>query len=184
MRRSLSIPLLLFALPLAWVLLAPQQTLLPEPPAPEDLPERIPDSYASNVRAREYDDSGKLLSETTAERLWRYSEGDVVEMSALTRVSHDPEGGWIASADEGTLHEPRDVLDLRGDVKLRYPDEGAVFHTEAMTINLDQESARSLAPVRIVQGDNTLRGDQLYINLNAQRATLTGDVESVYAPPR
>lgn len=184
MRKRLSIPLLLVTALLAWVLLAPQQTLLPESPAPEALPERIPDSYARDVRATEYDESGVLLSETTAEELRRFRDANVVEMSMLTRISHDPDGGWIASANKGTLQERQDVLLLEDNVRLRYPEEGAVFHTEALHINLEKESARSLAPVRVVQGDNTLSGEQLYINLTAQRATLTGNVESVYAPPR
>lgn len=54
--------------------------------------------------------------------------------------------------------------------------------TEAMLLNLNQETARSLAPATLQRGTDRTSGDALFVNMRKQVATLTGSVRSYYEP--
>lgn len=182
MKKRLSIPLLLCAGGVVYALVsAPPQLVAPEPAAssPE---EPAPDSYAVTVSLHAYGEDGRLLDRTDARLLRRFEGQALLELEAPRRWGHDGDGGWVASAQRGELSEQRDVLHLRGDVRLRHEVEGVEFVTEAMQINLDRQTARSLAPVHSSQGDNETRADTLWVNLDTEVAVLTGNVRSVYVP--
>jgi LPS export ABC transporter protein LptC len=183
MHRRLSLPLLAFALLLLWVLLTPRQTLMQRPaPEPEDSG-RPPDSYAVELIAREFDENGTLISETVAAELRRFQLQNLVAMSDLERRNFVTDGDWLTRADRGALNENNNVLELRGNVTLRYLAEGAVLSTEALDINLTSNTARSLAPVNGEQGDNSFRAESMFVNMNSRRATFSDGVSSRFAPP-
>lgn len=190
MRRSLSIPLLLFIALLAWTLMTPSSRLLRTAPPPAAPQKQLPDSYARGVVTSQYDDSGQLVSEMIAEELRYFRPRGRVEIDAPQRSSYGVDGNWIATANSGVIFEAREALRLNGDVQLSYTaadpavDESAEFRTEAMVINLADNTARSLAPAVAWFGDNRISAPQLVVNLDREVAVLRGGVKSRYAPPR
>lgn len=184
MKHSLSLPMLLFATLLVWALMTPRQTLLLPTPQPPAEPARVPDSYARNVIVDEFDERGLLMHRMEATELERYAPEEVTELTSPQRVSFSKKGPWTVRADSGRLNEKPQTLLLEGDVALSYVDRDTDVYSEAMLINLQARTARSLAPVRINQEGNRIRAPQLFLSLDAQRAALSGGVHSVYESPR
>lgn len=183
MKKRISLPLLLCAGLLVYALVTPAPEFIPEP-APTEPDARSPLSYAHDVTLRSYGPEGTLADRTEARILRRFDDNAVVELTAPQRWGHRGSADWVASARTGILYEKRDALQLNGDVELRYTADGAVFSTQSMLINLRFQTARSLAPVRAWQGENETHAQMLTANLNLERATLTGNVRSVYVPER
>ncbi len=182
MKKRLSIPLLLCAGGLVYALLAsPPVRITPEPVDPAtDQP--IPDSYASDVSLRVYDENGNLLDLTRSPALRRYTARGRTEFDAPARFGHAGDEGWRASADHGELIEQTEVMYLSGDVSLSYATEGVEFFSESMVIHLAEGIARSTAPVRLWKGEQETVADRLYVELEREVAVLTGNVRSVYVP--
>jgi LPS export ABC transporter protein LptC len=97
------------------------------------------------------------------------------------RSAHGAQENWIATADRGLLRERAGTLELRGDVLLRYSDRDARFASEAMLINFDARTARSLAPVRAWDARGETRAEHLFVNLDSQFAALRGNVITRHA---
>lgn len=182
MRHSLSIPLILFAALLAWALMTPTQTLLVPTPPSAAIETRIPDSYAQGVVEREFDANGVLVSRTETTRLRRYRGAEITELDLPRRESFSADGNWVATANSGLLREGQETLQLDGHVELRYARDGVEFYSPSMLINLQERTARSLAPVEIRQGAHRISADNMFITLESERATLTGGVQSTYVP--
>lgn len=182
MKKRLSIPLLIGAGGLVYALWGtPPELVIPIPAADDDgLP--VPDSYAEAVTVRRYSAEGALLDQTDAARLRRYVAGDRTEFDAPIRRGHEGDDGWTASAQSGEYSEGRTLLRLSGDVSLRYASRNLEFLTQTMHIDLNNQTARSLTPVRAWQDDGETVADRLFVNLDREVAVLTGDVRSVYRP--
>ncbi|MEE4278502.1 MAG: LPS export ABC transporter periplasmic protein LptC [Halieaceae bacterium] len=184
MKKRLSIPLLLCFAGLAWALLtAPPVVIAPTAPPVEPAAE-VPDSYASVVALRSFDENGRLLDRTEAAQLRRYLGRGVTEFEAPARFGHDGKTGWVATAAHGELLEASEVLQLSGDVRLRYEAEGVEFHSASMAINLAEGIARSRDPVRVWQGEQETVANRLYVELEREVAVLTGNVRSILQPNR
>ena len=183
MRKRLSIPLLLCATLLVYIMLAPTPRLINETIAPPQSA-RVPDSYARAVSINEFDENGVLQGTTQAEALRRFPKEGTVELDEPRRRNYATDGQWFASARRGQLREKTDVLLLESEVRLHYANEDVQFLTESMIINMPAQAARSTSPVRIWQADNQTVADQLYINLDRQLASLTGAVKAVYVPSK
>lgn len=183
MKRGLSIPLLLFAGLLLWTLMTPRTPLLTPSPPPPDVEEPIADSYGEDVVAEEFDARGNLLARTSAATLKRYRNAALVEMTEPRRASFSTEGSWVALANTGILYERRERMRLDGDVALLYAEDEAEFHSDSMLIDMQQQRARSLAPVTGRQGPNRLSADQLVVDLAREVAVLRGGVKSTYVLP-
>ena len=180
MKKRLSIPLLLCCALLVYALVSePPQIADPEPTASEVIP---PESYAFDVIVRDYDDEGRLRDQTDAEALRRFPNKAAVELDRLRATRHSATGPWVADADRGLLNERRERLDLQGNVKLVYETDGVHFASDAMILNMRDNTARSAAPVRSWQGGNETRADKLFVNLDRQTATLEGSVVTSYEP--
>lgn len=180
MRKRLSIPLLLCSALLVYALVAEPPRITE--PALETSEKPVPESYAFDVVVTDFDEQGRATDRTDARTLRRFASQAVVELDEL-RATHFSTGGpWIANADHGFLFENRDRLQLVGDVNLVYEVDGVRFSSEAMTLNLAANTARSDAPVRAWQGGNETRADTLLVNLDRQTAALTGTVVTVFEP--
>lgn len=186
MKKRLSIPLLLGAAGLVYALWGSPPALVPQDPVVQDSEAPVPDSYARTVSVRRYAADGTLLEETDARSLRRYRvngvAGERVELEAPQRRGHEGDQGWIASAERGEYRDGREALRLSGDVRLRYTLRDIEFLTQEMVIRIDQQTARSLTPVRAWQADNETTANRLFVNLDREVAVLSGDVRSVYQP--
>lgn len=182
MKKRLSIPLLICAGLLVYALIAEPPRIIQAPePVSDTL--RIPESYAHEVRVRDFDEQGQLIDQTNAQALRRYEDQLATELDTL-ESRHFSEGGpWIAEARQGFLNEFTERLRLEGDVQLRYESDGVRFLSQSMTVNLGERTARSNAPVRAWQGPNETRAERLFVNLDRQIATLNGMVRTEYQPP-
>ena len=182
MKKRLSIPLLIGACGLVYTLVStPPELIAPASPPPSS-DEAIPESYASDVTVSVFGDSGELLDRTVAAELQRFRAAGVIELDAPQRFGFGGDAAWRASANSGELEEASDVLRLSGDVSLRYATEGVEFRTQEMVINLPQQTARSLTPVRTWQMDNETTADALWVHFEREVAVLSGNVRSVYRP--
>ncbi|MEM1404775.1 MAG: LPS export ABC transporter periplasmic protein LptC [Pseudomonadota bacterium] len=181
MRKRLSIPLLLAAAMLLYAVQGPGPQLITGP-------ERIidntpsPESYARNVMVREFSDAGEPLDRTHARELRRFKESAIIEMDEPQRFGHEGNENWVARANTGLLLERTDMLELSGDVSLTYAADGAEFAGEAMKIDLARRTARSTTTVSANQGQNQVRGNIFFADLNREVATLSGGVSSRYVP--
>lgn len=181
MSKRLSIPFASGVALLAWGLLSPPAQLVQET-VREAPAKAAPENYAINVSVSEFGVEGELLSVTRANALRRYPVDALVELDQPQREGHNGNFSWTAQASTGRLLERRDLLQLRGDVDLRYATEDVRFTSEAMNVNLAMERATSLAPVRSWQGEHLVRADSLIVELDKQVALLSGDVRSLYVP--
>lgn len=180
-RKRLSIPLLLGAGLVLFALFEPPPQLLQES-APQQTDLVAPDSYAIEVSMRNFDTDGILLDRTDASVLRRYESAALLELEQPKRWGHEGDSDWIATADKGELHERSNMMRLHGNVHLVYTDQAVEFDTEAMRFNLTKKTALSEAPVRVRQGENETRADQLYAILDWQQARLKGNIRTVYKP--
>jgi len=183
-RKRLSIPLLLCAAALGYLLLAPPPPIISPEPEASDPQAPIPDSYATSVSRRAFDEQGRLLERTDAAFLRRFADARRVEFEAPRRFGHDGDAGWRATARQGELLEDAEVLRLYGDVRVRYAAEGVEFLSERMIVNIADGTARSDVPVRVWQGEQETTADRLYIALDREVAVLSGHVRGVYDAPR
>lgn len=133
---------------------------------------------------RSFSEAGTLLERTDASALRRFEAPGRVELDAPQRWTYADTGDWYAESREGELYERRDILELRGDVELRYESESVTFVTDQLSVNLSRQIAESDVGVRVRQlsEGNELRADRLFTNLDRQVAVLTGNVRSVYVP--
>jgi LPS export ABC transporter protein LptC len=166
---------------LVYVMLSPAPRII-QPPIPGDAAAHAPQSYAFGVKVLDFNENGLLESATDARELRRFDDASRLELDEPYRESFGDEGRWIASAHFGELYESQDLLVLSDNVHLHYSDDNVEFASEAMTINMARRSAESRVPVRVWQDANETRADRLYISLDRQIATLSGDVRTVYAP--
>ena len=184
-RKRLSIPLLIAATLMVYALIATPPRLVPDP-QPTAVETLVPDAYAEGVSMRSFSETGVLTDRTDAEALQRFAVPGRVTFTAPRRWAYGPDGDWFAVSREGELFEASEILELQGDVQLRYETESVTFATEALTINLDKQIAESDAGVRSWQASegNEVRADRLFTNLDRRVAVLTGNVRSVYVPER
>jgi len=183
--RQLSIPLLLVALLLAWALFGPSDRLLQPPPVEEKTTELIPDSYARDVIALEFNTDGSLASETRASTLERFAAAGRVELIEPQRREFSGTDEWYARARRGTLFERRESLRLWGEARLDYLSGSAELRTERLLIDLRNKRAFSQAPVTVTQADgHRIEAKQLVADLAGQRAIFSDSVKSVYVPNR
>jgi LPS export ABC transporter protein LptC len=181
-KKRLSIPLLIGAGGLIYALVSTPPTLIAPPATPATSDEAVPQSYASGVTVSVFGENGELLDRTLARSLQRFGDAGVIELDAPQRFGFGGDAGWRASAESGELVEASDVLRLSGDVTLRYTDEGVEFRTQEMVIDIPQQTARSLTPVRAWQLDNETTADALWVHFEREVAVLSGNVRSVYRP--
>ena len=182
MKKRLSVPLLLGAAALAYLLTGETPPLIQDGPFPSEKARPAPQSYARGVSVREFGPDGVLRDRTDARELRRYPQQALVELDAPQRWHYADEGPWQASAENGVLLERREHLRLTDDVRLRYDTEGVEFLTQSMVLDLRQRKARSETPAQAWQGDNVMQGGRLFVDLDRQLATLSQDVRTVYEP--
>jgi LPS export ABC transporter protein LptC len=183
-KKRLSIPLLLCAAGLGYLLLAPPPPIIVPEPEASDPQAPVPDSYAAGVSRRAFDENGQLLERTDAEFLRRFAAEQRVEFDGPRRFGHAGDAGWQATASRGELLENTEVLRLQGDVRVRYATEGVEFLSERMIVNIAENIARSDVPVRVWQGEQETTADRLYIALDREVAVLSGNVRGIYDAPR
>ncbi|MEM6301504.1 MAG: LPS export ABC transporter periplasmic protein LptC [Pseudomonadota bacterium] len=124
-------------------------------------------------------DTGWVAS---AERGVYFERDNVMRLESGVRISYteqatqaqDGEGKLVG---DGQKQEIRSVLAQQDSVA-----EKTTAETEAMLLNLNQETARSLAPAIVQRGTDQVSGDALFVNMRKQVATLTGSVRSHYEP--
>ena len=182
MKKRLSIPLLVGACGLVYALVSTPPELIAPPSPPATGTEPVPQSYASDVTVSVFGDAGELLDRTVAVELQRFGTRGVIELDEPQRFGFGGDAAWRASANSGELTEASDVLRLSGDVTLRYAAEGVEFQTQEMVIDIPQQTARSLTPVRTWQLDNETTADALWVHFEREVAVLSGNVRSVYRP--
>lgn len=182
MKKRLSVPLILGATALAYLLSGETPPLIQDAPTETSDEQAIPQSYARGVSVREFDPDGVLRDRTDAEELRRYPQQQRVELDAPKRWHYADEGPWQASAERGVLLERREHLRLTDNVQLRYDTQGVEFVTQSMILDLRQRKARSETPARAWQDGNVMLGDRLFVDLDRQLATLSGSVRTVYEP--
>jgi LPS export ABC transporter protein LptC len=181
-KKRLSVPLILCTAGLVYVLLSEPPVRVVSQSAPTEPADVQPETYARDITLRLYGEDGRLLSRTDAAALRRYPDRAVAELDEPKRFGHEGDAGWRASATAGEWLETREVLRLAGDVSLRYDTEGVEFRSDTMVLNLRDQTARSLTPVRAWQGEQETVADRLFVDLEREVAVLNGNVRSTYVP--
>lgn len=182
MKKRLSVPLILCAGGLTYALLTAPPANIVSPGSPTESPAAQPETYARGVTLRTYGEDGRLLSRTDAAALRRFPGSAVAELDEPQRFGHEGDQGWRASATAGRWLEARQVLNLEGDVILRYDTEGVEFRSDTMVLDLRDQTARSPTPVRAWQDAQETVADRLYVDLEREIAVLNGNVRSVFEP--
>ncbi|MBN7795345.1 LPS export ABC transporter periplasmic protein LptC [Parahaliea mediterranea] len=142
-------------------------------------------TYLYDTRSWEYDEDGALTEALEASRAEYYARRKVSELTQPRFYSHDGnDRTWSASADRGIYRHRAEVLQLRSSVNLSNDQTGGVLNTQAMTLNLKNNTATSKVPVTITQGPNTIRADGMEADLNLERIVMKPNVESTYVAPR
>jgi lipopolysaccharide export system protein LptC len=143
------------------------------------------------------DDGGEEAFTLRAPELQRLPAGEALELVAPVFLfpagedgaaeGGDDRGRWKMTAREGWVSPEGDEVRLVDEVRAEGPGSGATpatLETDRLTVFPKTDLAKTDARVRIVDGNTTIRGRGLEVDLATRRYALLADVETRYVPSR
>jgi len=151
-----------------------QHSINPSPPV---------NTYLTNIRSVEYEQSGQLKGTPEAPKVQYYSNQNRAELIAPRYYFHDDKGeGWSVTSAQGRFLDKQGLLFLEGNVVLTNHQNGNHLDTEAMQVNLRDNIASSNILVTVTQGANTISALGMITNLDKEQISMKQNVESTYVP--
>jgi len=147
-----------------------------------------PGYLARDAEMIETGDDGRPRYRLDAELIEQAPNDPTITLSRPVMHYADPRGGtWRASADQGTVAPPRDVVELTGDVLLTgtLADGGDPAHitTSRLTFDAGRDVAHTSAPVTIEWSGHRLTARGVRADLGAETLRLESAVHGNFLPP-
>jgi len=124
-----------------------------------------PDYYAEKFSVQRFGPDGKLLSTMSAQKMLHYPDDDTTDATEPRVVHFGGDRVVRISAKQALVAPDAREIGLVGDVHVRREGLGKDPATELVTTTLtilpDDETARTIAPVTITQGQSIMRGTGL-----------------------
>ncbi|MGE0370407.1 MAG: LPS export ABC transporter periplasmic protein LptC [Gammaproteobacteria bacterium] len=155
--------------------------------APAELRAERPDYYLTGFELTEMNAAGAVERRLSADDLYHYPDSAT---STLTRprltVYEDGNAAWEIAALRGTASERERLINLQGDVRVRYsgttPAEDVRMYTDELDVWPDSKLAETRAVVRLEERAGVTRAIGMTADLERRRAVLHAEVRSEYAP--
>ncbi len=186
-RLFYSIGLLILLLGLALWLIWLQEGRLPQPHTPLPAHHGEPSDFIEQPRLIRYDQDGRAYQWLQGTEAVFYPQADRTEIHQPHLLHLNLAGErWIAQAQQGTLTQSSELL-LQQNVRLTPDNPATVYTPELQTqrlwLFLDEQTASTQDPVRLVSEGGTTEGIGLQADLNRGTFLLPNAVQGVYLPP-
>ena len=143
--------------------------------------------YLRDATLTEFDESGAIRVRVSARLA---TENPSLETVELEMVSVDyfalPSQRWRLTSDRGHLPPEHDRVDLSGNVVMTGQREGAavpaVVRTEELTLQVEEQLARTDGPVTLSLGRHAVAATGLVANLKAETLRLESGVNGRFQP--
>jgi lipopolysaccharide export system protein LptC len=149
--------------------------------------EKAPDYYLTGFELTEMNAAGQVDRRLSADDMYHYPDSAT---STLTRprllVYEDGRAAWDIAAQRGVVAERARLINLRGDVRVRYngadPSGDVQMYTDELDVWPDAKLAETRAAVRIEDGSGVTRAIGMTADLARRQAALHAQVRGEYAP--
>lgn len=149
--------------------------------------ENAPDYYLIGFELTEMNAVGEVQHRLSADDLYHYPDSAT---ATLTRphllVYADGRWAWGIAAERGVAAERARLINLLGDVRVRYngadPAEDVQMYTDELDVWPDAKLAETRAAVRIEDRSGVTRAVGLSADLARRQTVLHADVRGEYAP--
>ncbi len=152
------------------------------PRVPSAPPQTEPDYFLRGAQIRSYGPDDRLLHSLNASSVAHYPDDSARLLDvAVERLP----GPWELTAARGMAPSGLRSLELHGDVVLSTevsPGSQARLYTEALRVDLQQQTLVSLAPVRVESARVAARADTLEADLASRGFALNGNVHVEHQP--
>lgn len=152
------------------------------PRVPSAPPQTEPDYFLRGAQIRSYGPDDRLLHSLNASSVAHYPDDSARLLDvAVERLP----GPWELKAARGMAPSGLRSLELHGDVVLSTevsPGSQARLYTEALRVDLQQQTLVSLAPVRVESARVAARADTLEADLASRGFALNGNVHVEHQP--
>lgn len=152
-----------------------------------EVQENKPDYYLTGFELTEMNEAGKVDHRLSADDLYHYPDS---AMSTLTRprltVYEDGRTAWDIAALRGVVSERERLVNLQGEVSVRYsgvtPAEDVRMSMDELDVWPDSKLAETSAAVRIEEQSGVTRAVGMTADLARRQAVLHAQVQGDYAP--
>ncbi|MDX1454229.1 MAG: LPS export ABC transporter periplasmic protein LptC [Gammaproteobacteria bacterium] len=144
---------------------------------------RQPDSYFTDLLITSHDADGLPGSFLRARRAEHFPDDPYIYLADLHSVAELDEARWELSAPSGRLDSETEILEARGDVELSKAgnDQKLTLETSHIVFDPGKEVARSDEAVLIRQGESSIRGEGLLVDMQRQYIAIEREVVARYA---
>ena len=182
-RPLILLTLLVLALGGSWLFKEQQR----ERPATVKAVEERVDYYFHGLEVVRMDPQGRPRERLRSEQLLHHDGDDSATLIAPRVQLRDEQGqNWHLSADNGSIHEQGERVELHGKVRLTRPTGKGLaplrLATERMTVHPQAGYAESDAPVRISDARATIDALGMRAYIDEQRLELPAQVRGTYDP--
>lgn len=183
-QRRFSLILILLAAILAWWLARDQEDMLFSPkPLLRHEPDYILEDFSLTVAAED----GSPRYRMSGLSMKHYPDTDVTFLEQPRMEIIVPDGGlWLITARQAQTDKKGDLVHLEGDVSIHRngdPAAGLTLETDALDVNVDDESAATDLLVTIRQEFGVTRAQGLRINFQQRHLYLKSEVRGEYVLP-
>jgi lipopolysaccharide export system protein LptC len=147
-----------------------------------------PDGFVVRGQYRAWDEQGNLQIDLKSPRIEQFEETGTAHLDTprarlFSEGSPEP---WLIEANEGSLQQNNENLELTGNVRLTRQSEGrkAVLETEALTLDNSQGTVYTDQPVTITEPFGVTRSTGMKAWINERILELNSRVEGQYETVR
>lgn len=146
-----------------------------------------PDGFVINGQYRSFDASGQLNTMISSPRIEQFEATKLATMVAPDATLLDKNTGtpWQLTADSGTFHEEKNLVELQGNVIVtRQLSEGhqGTLETEQLTLDNDKRTVYTDAPVTMTDGRSTTQATGMTAWIDDRILELKSQVIGLYEP--
>lgn len=164
-----------------------------EPPLDQSASEQLrgpaePDGFVIDGQYTAYDEHGNLKVRFASTRIEQFDEGNLATIEAPRAALHSAESTdpWLLEAEQGSFLQNESLLYLTGNVRVtrQVGDRQATLTTSELTLDNDQQTVFTEAPVEITDSLGVTRARGMKAWINERILELKSDVEGHYETVR
>ncbi|MCK5894821.1 MAG: LPS export ABC transporter periplasmic protein LptC [Endozoicomonadaceae bacterium] len=147
---------------------------------------KVPDFFSYNVHIREFNESGQLKSDLTANEINHFPHNEITLLSspALWNYSDDLTY-WHTVADRGRILPDGKTLELKNNVLITQIADSTPqlrMHTDLLTIDSNQDFFHTDRPVVIFNSHSLMKANGMKTFYKQDFVHLKSKVRGVYEP--
>ncbi|SDW42594.1 LPS export ABC transporter periplasmic protein LptC [Marinobacter mobilis] len=146
-----------------------------------------PDGFVINGLYRSFDASGQLNTMISSPRIEQFESTQLATMvnPNATLVDKNTGSPWTLTAETGTFHEQKNLVELQGNVIVTRQlgeDRQGTLETEQLTLDNANRTVYTDAPVTMTDGRSTTRATGMTAWIDDRILELKSQVIGLYEP--